>query len=63
MTDLVVNVSDCPKDLHTGRVLAPGESARVSVTQHELDQIAAGHLARRPRPPRKRTGTTQTKGD
>ena len=49
----VVNVSNRPVDLHTGRVLAPRESARVKVTQHELDLIAAGHLARRPQTTRK----------
>lgn len=44
---VVVNVSNRPVDLHTGRVLAPREDARVRVTQHELDLIAAGHLAER----------------
>jgi hypothetical protein len=53
VTDLV-NVSTHPIDLSTGRVLAPREHARVRVTQHELDLIAAGHLAERPRNPSRR---------
>ena len=64
MTELV-NVSTHPVDLSTGRVLAPREHARIKVTQHELDLIAAGHLAERPRKASRRSARRMTdpKGD
>lgn len=40
----VMNTSTGPRDLSTGRVLAPGERASVTLTDHEQGLIDSGGL-------------------
>lgn len=40
----VINISTVPRDLSTGRVLAPRETARLVLTEHELMLIESGAL-------------------
>ncbi|GAB6901864.1 hypothetical protein [Kineosporia succinea] len=41
----VINVSTVPRDLSTGRVIAPGEKATIILTEHEQALVDSGALA------------------